>query len=72
MAFGGYADPSKDPKNGIPKITPITTLGKLGDSWEAPFFGTFRGAWSHGVEDSEQRGGGPSGKGLKAFQSGAF
>ena len=25
-------------------MTPITTLGKLGDYWEVPFFGSFRGS----------------------------
>ena len=37
-------DPLKDPNNGTSQNGSITTLGKPGDYWEAPFFGCFRGS----------------------------
>ena len=36
--------PPKIQKMEPPKYEPITTLGKLGDYWEVPFFGSFRGS----------------------------
>ena len=40
-----YPDPLKDPKDAIPKSDPpITTLRILGDHWEVPCFGSFRGS----------------------------
>ena len=33
------------------KMTLMTTLGKLGDYWEVPFFGSFRGS---GVEQEKR------------------
>ena len=38
-----------------PKMTPFTTLGKLGDCWEVPFFGSFRGSGTIAhIRDSEK------------------
>ena len=39
-----YPRPPKESQNGTPKMTPITTLRKLEDFWEVPFFGFFRGS----------------------------
>ena len=41
----GFLDPLKDPTMEPPKMSPITTLGKLGDYWEVPFSGSLRGVW---------------------------
>ena len=35
------------PKIEPPKMTPITTLRKLGDYGEVPFFGSFRGSGNY-------------------------
>ena len=32
-----HPDPRKDPKNEAPQYEPITTLGKRGGNWGAPF-----------------------------------
>ena len=39
-----------------PKITPITTLGKLGEYWEVRFFGSFRGSGLGWVQDVRVQG----------------